>query len=324
MESLLSIITPVYNVESFIDRCVQSILTQSYQNLELILIDDGSTDGSPTLCDRWALKDNRVIVIHKKNGGVSSARNAGLEVAKGDYLTFVDPDDFLAPDTYAPNMDYLLKNQGVDMIQYPYCHYCNDKSSHYHKPSTALLVGAEQIFKHWWSGTPLEYVIWNKIFKHALWDGVSFKVGHTSEDTCLVPVFVQRAKSVFISEQGLYYYRRDREDSYTYGNYSFDKHLDLFYAHAAIYDCFKMFPDLVTEKVLAFTRLYRRLITAKQTDVHADIQAPLRIVGQDFPTWHEIISSRNTEKLWLSIAKVLGPRSFAKLFLQYLKHSSGF
>ena len=94
MNSLLSIITPVYNVEAYLDRCVKSILTQSYRNIEMILIDDGSTDGSSALCDKWAAEDSRVIVIHKANGGVSSARNAGLEVVKGEYLTFVDPDDF--------------------------------------------------------------------------------------------------------------------------------------------------------------------------------------------------------------------------------------
>ena len=94
MNPLLSIITPVYNVESYLDRCIQSILTQSYYHIELILVDDGSSDRSSIICDEWSVKDNRVRVIHKANGGVSSARNAGLEIAHGDYLTFVDPDDF--------------------------------------------------------------------------------------------------------------------------------------------------------------------------------------------------------------------------------------
>ena len=162
-------------------------------------------------------------------------------------------------------------------------------------------------------------MIWNKIYKRSLWDGVRFKVGHISEDTCLVPQFVSRAHSIYISEKGLYYYQRDRVDSYTFGEYSFSKHLDLFYAHTAIYDCFKMYPDMVTEKVLAFTRLYRRLITACQTDRAADIKAPLEIINQGFPTWLEIIRSKNTEKLWLMSAKILGSELFVRLFLKYLK-----
>ena len=321
---LLSIIIPVYNVKPYLDRCVQSVLAQSYSNMELILIDDGSTDGSSLLCDKWAVKDSRIIVIHKENGGVSSARNAGLEVYKGEYLTFIDPDDFLSANTYGMNMEYLQEHSEVDMLQYPYCYYVNDNQiSNYHKPSSTLLIGAEQIFKNWWSGKPLEYVIWNKIYKRELWGNTRFNVGHTSEDTCLVPIFVNKAKIVYISENGLYYYQRERVESYTF-KYSFDKHMDLFYAHATIYDCFKLFPEMITEKVLAFTRLYRRLIIAKQTDPSSDIKVPLDIMTQIFPTWQEILRSHNTEKMWLSIAKILGSRIFVKLFLRYLKLSSDF
>ena len=279
MNPLLSIITPVYNVESYLDRSIQSILSQSYRDIELILIDDGSTDGSSSLCDEFAKKDDRVSVVHKENGGVSTARNVGLEIATGEYLTFVDPDDFLAPDTYMVNMEYLTAHKDVDILQYPYCNYISDDEIlNYHRPAE-----------------------------------------HISEDTCLVPVFVNKARSIFISEKGLYYYQRDRVDSYTFGEYSFDKHLDLFYAHTTIYDCFKMFPEMVTEKVLAFTRLYRRLITARQTDCTADVEMPLSIIKEGFPTWLEIIRSKNTEKIWLSSAKILGARLFIRLFLKYLK-----
>ena len=271
MNPLLSIITPVYNVESYLDRCIQSILTQSYYHIELILIDDGSSDRSSVICDEWSVKDNRVRVI-------------------------------------------------VDMLQYPYCQCVSeDEIIIYHKPATALLEGTVQIFKNWWAGKPLEYVIWNKIYKRELWDGVTFREGHISEDTCLVPIFVGKVKKVFISDKGLYYYQRDRKDSYTFGEYDFDKNIDLFYAHAAIYECFSQFPDLITEKVLAFTRLYRRLITAKQTDLSADIHAPLRLIKHNFPSWLEIIKSRDTEKLWLIVAKMMGGRLFVNLFLRYLK-----
>lgn len=319
MRALLSIITPVYNVATYLDRCIQSILSQSYHNIELILVDDGSTDGSSALCDKWAAKDSRVRVIHKENGGVSSARNLGLETVNGDYMTFADPDDFIAQETYAPNMEFLATHQEVDILQYPYCHYISeDDISNYHKPETTLLSGAEQIFKNWWSGSPLEYVIWNKIYKRNLWDGVSFKVGHISEDTCLVPIFVKRAKAVYISDHGLYYYQRERVDSYTFGEYDFNKHLDLFYAHATIYECFRQFPNMVTEKVLAFTRLYRRLIAAKQVAPSVDIRKPCKLVKKFFPTWNEIIVSQGTEKAWLTTAKLLGPKLFVNLFLKYL------
>jgi hypothetical protein len=133
-----------------------------------------------------------------------------------------------------------------------------------------------------------------------------------------VPLFVNRAKTFFISEQGLYYYQRARANSYTF-NYSFDKHIDLFYAHAAIYECFVQFPDMVTEKVMAFTRLYRRLITAKQAEPSADISMQLEIINQKFPTWMEIFKSNNTDKIWLVVSKILGANLFVFLFLKYLK-----
>lgn len=96
---LVSVIVPVYKVEKYLDECVESIVNQTYRNLEIILIDDGSPDGSPQLCDNWAHKDPRVMVIHKPNGGLSDARNAGLEIAKGEYVMFVDSDDFIDKNT---------------------------------------------------------------------------------------------------------------------------------------------------------------------------------------------------------------------------------
>lgn len=322
MNPLLSIISPVYNVASYLDRCVESILSQSYRNLELILVDDGSTDGSSAICDAWAAKDQRVVVIHQVNGGVSAARNVGLKIVKGDYLTFVDPDDFLAPETYSINMTYLLEHQDVDILQYPYCHYFNDDDiQDYHRPAPELLIGTEQIFRNWWSGSPLEFTTCNKIYKRTLWADVLFKVGHVSEDTSLVAVFTPRAKAVYISNQGMYYYQRNRKNSYTY-QYDFSKHLDLFYAHSEIYECFKSFPNMVTEKVVAFTRLYRRLISAKQTDTSADIRPQMKMISKLFPSWHEILCSRNTDKVWLSVAKLLGPKLFIRLFLKYLRMTS--
>lgn len=319
MKPLLSIITPIYNVEAYLGRCVLSILSQSYHNIELILVDDGSTDGSSILCDKWAKNDSRVVVIHKENGGVSSARNVGLAKAKGEYLTFVDSDDFLAPNTYQLNMDYLVQHPEVDILQYPYCHYFNDNEIiNYHKPSSVLFDDSKEIFLNWWSGSPLEYVIWNKIYKRQVWDNVFFEIDRTSEDTSLVPRFVENAHSVFISTQGLYYYQRDRKDSYTY-EYNCQKHLDLFHAHSAIYGCFDKYPELITEKVLAFTRLYRRLIIAKEVNPLADVQAQMKLISKNFPTWREIYVSHHTEKIWLSIAKLLGTRLFIKLFLSYLK-----
>ena len=110
MDKLLSIIVPVYKAEKHLDRCVESILSQTYGNIELILVDDGSPDACPSMCDSWAKRDWRVRVIHKKNNGASSARNAGLDMASGEYIGFVDADDFVEPDMYETLMKNALEN----------------------------------------------------------------------------------------------------------------------------------------------------------------------------------------------------------------------
>ena len=112
MKELISVIVPVYNCEKYIEICIRSVLQQTYTNLELILVDDGSTDGSGKVCDQYVDQDTRVKVIHKENGGVSSARNRGIENAVGDWYSFVDADDFIDKDMYSILMTLQEKNKG--------------------------------------------------------------------------------------------------------------------------------------------------------------------------------------------------------------------
>ena len=112
---LISVIVPVYNVENYLDRCVESLVNQTYRNLEIILVDDGSPDRCPEICDEWAQKDSRIRVIHKANGGVSSARNAGMEIADGEWFFFIDSDDFMPANALAGLMD-LQQEKGADLV----------------------------------------------------------------------------------------------------------------------------------------------------------------------------------------------------------------
>lgn len=113
----ISVIVPVYKVENFLDRCVESIVGQTYENLEIILVDDGSPDNCPSMCDKWAEKDRRIKVIHKENGGVSSARNAALDIVSGDYIGFVDSDDWIDPGMY----EFLYENSQKYDADISYC-----------------------------------------------------------------------------------------------------------------------------------------------------------------------------------------------------------
>ena len=114
----LSVIVPIYKVEDSLDRCVSSIVAQNCPATEIILVDDGSPDSCPDICDQWERRNASIRVIHKANGGLSDARNAGIQVAKGDYITFVDSDDYLSPDTYTPLMEMLESMPEADMLEY--------------------------------------------------------------------------------------------------------------------------------------------------------------------------------------------------------------
>ena len=111
MNELISIIIPIYKVEEYLDECISSVINQTYTKLEIILVDDGSPDSCPKMCDDWAKKDSRIRVIHKTNGGLSDARNAGIEVATGEYIAFVDSDDYIKPDMIAKLYAALCKEE---------------------------------------------------------------------------------------------------------------------------------------------------------------------------------------------------------------------
>lgn len=130
MVPLLSIVVPIYNAKPYLADCVNSILNQSYSDIELILVDDGSSDNSGAICDEYARTDKRVKVIHKENGGQASARNMGLNIVSGQYITFVDSDDTIAVDSYAKNIELMERCKAdIDILQYPcYYMYGNDNS----------------------------------------------------------------------------------------------------------------------------------------------------------------------------------------------------
>lgn len=111
--SLISVIVPIYKVQDYLDECIESIINQTYSNIEVILVDDGSPDRCPQMCDEWAKRDSRIRVVHKKNGGLSSARNAGIDVAKGEYISFVDSDDFICKDALQNLYDRIKNDKSI-------------------------------------------------------------------------------------------------------------------------------------------------------------------------------------------------------------------
>ncbi|MDB8545635.1 glycosyltransferase [Turicibacter sanguinis] len=211
---LVSIIIPAYNVEKYIEKCITSILEQTYINIEVIIVNDGSTDNTGSIIDNISHRDSRVHIVHKKNTGVSSARNSGIEVSRGEYLVFVDGDDYLAPD-YVEYMLSLIKNTDSDFCLSKCCYTKRDemqtKSEYIEKlqpeDATALLLSPDVIVG-----------CWNKIFKRSLivdnniWFSTTLFYG---EGLTFITTIAQISKSVGVGNRKVYYYRRNNEASAT-------------------------------------------------------------------------------------------------------------
>lgn len=171
-EPLISVIVPIYKVEAYLDRCVQSIVNQTYQNLEIILVDDGSPDKCPEICDEWAIRDARIRTVHKKNGGLSDARNTGIDLAKGEWIAFVDSDDYIMPDMYKRLLSEVIENQ-ADIAT---CSFFYDYQSYqeslvpFLKQDHAIL-SAKDMMLICFKPHPVEFTVaWNKLYHKKLFD----------------------------------------------------------------------------------------------------------------------------------------------------------
>ena len=192
---LVSVIVPIYNTEKYLDRCIKSIVNQTYKNLEIILVDDGSTDNCPSICDNWAKIDSRINVIHQKNSGVSAARNAALDLASGEYIGFVDSDDFIEPDMYS-----LLVQKSVDTdAGCASCgfvfDYIDGRDSVLIKSEDFVLNG-EDILKNYIADKLIRPETANKIYKKSLFDNVRFNPDiHYAEDLLINYELLKNAKT---------------------------------------------------------------------------------------------------------------------------------
>ncbi len=166
-EKLVSVIVPAYNIEDYIGRCLDSIISQTYKNLEIIVVDDGSRDHTGEILDNYAKKDRRIKVIHKENGGVSSARNKGIEAAEGDYIGFIDGDDFIEPEMYKILLD-LLEEENADIAHCGYQMVFPDRVDYYHNTGKKKIQTTEEGLKDLLSGEMIEPGLVNKLYKKKL------------------------------------------------------------------------------------------------------------------------------------------------------------
>lgn len=213
-KELISVIVPVYNVEKYLDRCMASLLAQTYTKLEIILVDDGSTDNSGLMCDGYAQKDRRIKVVHKENGGLSDARNAGLKIAHGAFIGYVDSDDWIEADMYEKMYQACMEHDA----QLAVCRYAREYKDHSDTGGSAKTVALDrdELLRIYICGHE-EYIIynsvWSKLYKRELVDGLIFPKGRNSEDIMYTTAaFCRLVRAVYLDEC-LYHYVIGREGS---------------------------------------------------------------------------------------------------------------
>lgn len=213
MNDKISVIVPVYNVESYLDRCINSIIKQTYDNLEIILVDDGSSDKSSYICDQWAACDDRIIVIHKNNCGLSAARNLGIEVASGTYISFIDSDDCVAPSFIETLYHSLINgNAEISVVYYQMFNAERAPLLNNNKCYKTEILSRKDAVKHLFSDDKFGNYAWNKLYKKELFDDIRYPYGRKMEDLGVTYKLFFLCNSVALVKAPLYFYYQ-RADS---------------------------------------------------------------------------------------------------------------
>lgn len=211
--SLVTVIIPIYNVEDYLDKCLESVVSQTYSNLEIILINDGSTDGSNDIIEKWRKKDSRIVAIYQKNQGLSAARNTGLNIAKGDWIAFVDSDDFVSKN-YIQEMIQAAVGNTADLVICQINKTIGNSISSV--TSSQKGIYNSQQFWNLFFGKKSDdalVVAWNKLYSKEIFNNLRYKRGIINEDEQILYSIIKKCQKIVILPQALYFYRLGRKDS---------------------------------------------------------------------------------------------------------------
>jgi len=217
MEALVSIIVPIYNVERYLDNCIRSAAEQTYKNLEILLLDDGSRDGSAAICDGWQEKDSRIRVIHKKNEGVAATRNLGLREAKGDFVAFLDSDDQYSLDFIASLMEAMTDDVDI-VVSHTQVMKPDMSRTIFAFADGSGKIGPEEAVRRLVKLTGMYNCLWDKLYRRRVLEDIHFPDGKIYEDCARSYQIIGKARAVAYAEKAMYYYR-PREGSITWQPY---------------------------------------------------------------------------------------------------------
>lgn len=305
---LISVIVPVYKVEPYLDRCLRSIVNQTYTSLEIILIDDGSPDSCPEICDKWGERDSRIKIIHKKNGGLSDARNVGLSVATGEYVSFIDSDDWIAPEMYERLLRAMIQDES-DIAACTVKVVYEDGTEGY-----LLTVQTNKVLDHSNAQRALlkesliKQPVWYKLYKREVIKDIPFKIGKYHEDVFWSYQAIGNAMKVsLIDYLGYYYFQRN--GSIMGEGYSM-KRLDVVEAYEERAKYMSVyFPELATASRIAIIRgcVYHGQLALKylsNDDVKYEFDILNSVLRRNRFQLLEIIRQKKTHVLWSFFAMI--------------------
>lgn len=316
---LISVIIPVYNVEKYLHRCLGSVIAQTYQNLEIICVDDGSTDCSGEICEQYALKDHRVKVFHQENQGVSAARNKGLDIATGEYIAFIDSDDYIQNDMFEQLYRELLKSGASYVI----CGYNvvdpNGVILDIHSVDKKTECSGERgLRQHYYHSNGKEnfVTVWGKLFSKKIFENLRFKEKICYEDIHLMPYLMLQAKSVLLIPYVGYNYvqncnsimnKRDERHRATLYKNAFDiwiDHLEL-YRRNGLTDLETAVYCACVDKVIAHSLSDSVPDEMKQESIHKAHRCTQKLIWRRFPSFKR--------KIYYGLFCMLGPNKFKAL-----------
>lgn len=252
-EELISVVIPVYNVENYIKKCIDSVINQSYKKLEIILVDDGSNDNSSIICDEYKEKDNRIKVIHKKNSGLSEARNSGIDIAKGKYIAFIDSDDYISND-YFEYLYKLLIDNNADIAVCDYQLFSDKLKNKKQKEKIETFFSLEILEKMLYGNHNL-ISAWCKLYKKSLFNNIKYPKGQCYEDVNTTFLLYEKSQKVVISNLKKYFYLV-RKDSITNQNFS-ERNFDIIKSNDEMIEYLSKYNEL--EVALKRRKLFSRI-----------------------------------------------------------------
>lgn len=306
---LISVIVPIYNVEKWLSRCVDSILAQTYKNLEILLVDDGSPDNCGEICDDYAAKDQRVKVIHKPNGGLSDARNAALDVAKGEYITFVDSDDYVTHD-YISSLFSLIIAFDAD-ISIEACHIFEEGQTPiiHHTKIFKYNMTPQQAISQMFYQKGFDVNAWAKLYHRSLFCGIRYPKGQIYEDLQTTFKLMLKSSKIAYANKPVYYYmfRKDSIEGAPFSEKKMDSALEVFRLMQSYESQLRPVQKALTSKLTTFSfhllmkmpngylggGILEQYIKKSRIGIIFDRQTPLKskiactasFLGMDFVKW---------------------------------------